>query len=191
MKKLILASAVALSAGNAMAESDAYTNISVLKSNYDIEKVNGLELDSATGFSVAVGKKLSSSGRVATYFEGGFAYLGEASDSSAFSLRGVAINQTAKTSVSSLFGAANWEYAVTEKATVNAKLGLNYATIKFETTASSSVSSATIEDDKSEVKLLFGLGVGYALTSNVSVTAGYTSYASDISAVQAGASLAF
>lgn len=168
---------------SAVAESDKYVTASTMLTSYDVDG-----LDSAVGFGVAVGAKVkSNSAKVNTYVEGGFAYLGEASDETTSGI----VNLEVDVSAATLFGQAKSVYSFTDKAGVFAKLGLNYISVESEVSGSAGDFSVTGNGDESELKLLYGVGAEYRLNQKVKLSADYTAFASDISALQFNASMSF
>lgn len=176
MKKTIAAIALVAScqvSALEVAAEKAYVTGGLQLTSYDVSG-----FDSAVGFNVGAGvpvNGLQLPEKVSIDAEAGFANFGE-SDNNGLTISGY-----------SIYGAAKANYQVQDKFSVFARAGLNYATIEAE--ANTFFGKVTAED--SEIKLLYGFGAEYQLNDKFAVTAGYTAFASDVSALSAGVNISF
>lgn len=173
MKKTLFAIAMIASAQASaleLAKDEAYITAGLQLTDYDFSV-----LDDSVGFNVGIGAPLTglntSNPKIKFGVEGGYVYFGESSKNSLTA------------SGSSIYGAGKMNVALNDKASLYAKAGLNYVTVELE------YNNGTADD--SEIKLLWGFGGELKLNEKMSAGVGYTSYASDITSLNANVNFRF
>jgi len=170
MKKL-LAAACALAAATSASALEIDFDEKYLIGTGAMTSYDGLS-DSAFGFGVGVGAPVEGVELIdgsELFVEAGYNYLGEVEES--YSIFGSTFTSTL--SASSIYGAGRLSFEVQDEIFAYGKLGLNYVTAEVEVSGAGSASD-------SEIKLLWGAGVGYQLNDEIALTAEYVSFASDI-----------
>jgi len=166
MKKL-LAAACVLAASSSVSALEIDFDEKYLIGTGAITSYDDLD-DSAIGFGVGVGAPVEGIELIddsQLYIEAGYNYLGEVEEDF-----GIA---TVTVSASTIYGAGRLSFEIQDEIFAYGKLGLNM--IMSEVDAGSLGS-----EDDSEIKLLWGAGVGYQLSDEIALTAEYVSFASDV-----------
>ena len=166
MKKL-LAAACVLAASSTVSALEIDFDEKYLIGTGAITSYDDLD-DSAIGFGVGVGAPVEGIELIddsQLFIEAGYNYLGEVEEDF-----GIA---TVTVSASTIYGAGRLSFEIQDEIFAYGKLGLNM--IMSEVDAGSLGS-----EDDSEIKLLWGAGVGYQLNDQIALTAEYVSFASDV-----------
>lgn len=181
MKKTLFTIAMIASAQASaleLAKDEAYITAGLQLTDYDVSV-----LDDSIGFNVGIGAPLTglniSNPKIKFGVEGGYVYFGESSKN----------DWTA--SGSSIYGAGKMNFALNDKASLYAKAGLNYVTVEVEYDVNTQFGNFSSSADDSEIKLLWGFGGELKLNDKMSAGVGYTSYASDITSLNANVNFRF
>ncbi len=170
MKKILLVAALSIAASsvNAADFGDKYVNVNLTSANYDVEGID----DRASGFNIAFGAQFAGTNNS---IEVGYANLGEA-DTQIF-------GQSIQLSASTIFVDLKSKFEINKQFSAYTKIGLNRITAE--------ASSGSVTAEETEMKLMYGAGAAFNLTSEIDLTADYTAYAADTTALAMGVTYKF
>lgn len=173
MKKLLTASCILAASYSASAIEvdfdEKYVVGSFLSTTYD-------DFDSTIGFGVGIGAPIEDLELIddsQLFVEVGYNILGEAEED--------VFGGEVTLSASTLYALGKLQFEIQDQIVAYGKLGLNM--ISAEAEVDTGFGSAS--DDETEMKLLFGGGVGYQVNDEITVTGEYIKFASDVTSLTA------
>lgn len=184
MKKTLLASCVLAAAVNVNAAEFNLAEKYVVGNAMVTELGDGA--DSTFGMGVGIGVPVSGVELIKgseLIVEAGVNYLGENETSESFSGQTI----TASVSATNVYGLGKMRFAIQNQIFAYGKLGVNFISVEAEASGGGFTSSAS----DSEIKILFGAGAEYQLNNQLSLSAEYMAYASDITSLSANVAFKF